>query len=229
MKNTSLIVLKHTLPRLIGMGLNIYLILLFLRLWKSPQHNDFELIADITVMMFCEFIMLWAGFFTSIAAKSSNILKWICIFIFALFLLGFNAATSSYKLFAIYGIIVLFRILTSTFEKKSPLSDDSRPKELSFSNIILHDKIAMPLITFALYAFLFSATVGDRITPEYGLTDEFLKNSGYYLHHMKMDAKNPHLYLCLGVLYFSALILLDFLVICLLYREEKRKEKFEIQ
>jgi len=227
MKNSLLIVLKHTFPRLLGMGLNVYLILLFLKLWRSPQHSDVELIADLTIMIFFEFIMLWAGFFVSIAAEKSNIVKWFCILLFIPLVLGFNAVITGNKILFIYGMVVLFRILTSIFEKKSSLSDNSHTKELSFSNIILYDKLAMPLITFALYAFLLTATVsteyGDYSIPEFGLTEEFLKNSGYY-HHMKMEVEVPHLYLCLGVLYFSVLILLDCLVIYLSYKEEKRKE-----
>jgi len=198
---------------------------MFLRLWRNPQYSDIELITDISVMMFFEFFMLWAGAFTSIAATKSKILKWICILLFAKLVLAFNAVTIGNKLFIIYGMVVLSRILTSLFEKKSSLSDDTRTKELSFSNIILHDRLAMPLITFALYAFLFFATVGDRIMPEFGLTKEFLENSSYYLYRFtELNDAGPHVYLSLGVLYFSMLILLDCLVIYLSYKEEKRKE-----
>jgi hypothetical protein len=200
-KAVTILISKISIFSLIGVGLNIFLIYTFLKLWIHPQVSDIEIIFNLSFLMIFEFIMVHSGAFMSLLGRSWK--GWLFFIVFyGLFALAFNAMVSSNEIIILYGAVVLNRMLPNILQKPN---ETDRAKGTIMSGLYA-------MIYLLLF---FTIVLGVFRIPQFGLTKEFLQAANYSEVN-KFDegfARNPHVMMCFGVLYYLLLTLLDMMVI----------------
>jgi hypothetical protein len=185
---------------LIGVGLNLFLVYTFLHLWIYPQMSDVEMLFNLTILMFFEFIMVHSGVFMSLLGRSWK--GWLFFtFLYGIFALAFNAMVNGNQILILYGAVVLNRILPNMLNKEKT----DKTKEITISGLY-----AM------IYFFLIIAIVfGASRVPQFGLTHEFLEAANYSKVNTVGGelSEMPHAIMCFGALYYIALTLLEVFII----------------
>lgn len=196
---------------IIGVGLNLFLVFLFLRLWISPQYSDIDLIYSLAMMIFFEFVLVHSGTFMSLligAPLRKSWWKWLFFILFyGSFALAINASVPGNTILIFYAFVVINRMLSKSRkakgEKKSGLV-------ISFLYMILYAAVLIAVIGFA-----------QNSIPKFGLTEDFLRatdwnnvaGEGFLL---------PHVMMCFGVVYYTLLTIVD-LTFMMIGKEKKKR------
>ena len=229
MKNAITIISKISIFSLIGVGLNLFLIYTFLRLWIHPQASDIEMISDFTVLLIFEFVMVHSGVFMSVLGRSWK--AWLVFIIFyGLFALAFNAMVSGNQIFILYGAVVLNRMLSSIVRKPQKneiqLSGIFRKNGKQTENAEPSKELILSVAYAVIYFFLFFIVIFcSSSIPRFGLTETFLDTANYReLNKLGGDFdKNPYVFMCFGTFYYLFLTLID--VIMMIKRSNKIEDK----
>jgi len=208
MKKIINIISKISIFSLIGIGLNIFLIYTFLKLWIHPQVSDIEMIFNFTVLMFFEFVMVHSGVFMSILGRSWK--GWLFfIILYGLCALAFNSIVSGNQILILYGVVVFNRMLPNIQRKP----EDTEKKE-GIKGI--KEEIIISIIYAVIYFFLFVTIIYCAShVPPFGLTKEFLESANFgKINTISGDfSDKPYIMMCFGVLYYLFLTLLDVILI----------------
>ena len=185
---------KFPIFSLVGIGLNIYMSYLFFSLWISPRVSDAEMILNLSVLMFFEFVLVHSGVFMTVLGRSWK--SWLgFISVYGLFALAFNTIVSGNLIIIIYGAVVLNRVLSGIFETDKD------------------QEILMSCCYAVIYFFLmFAMVLLSSHIPEFGLNAEFLAASKY--NQMRRAAGinvETHAMMCFGAVYYMSLTLIDVL------------------
>jgi len=209
MKKIINIISKISIFSLIGVGLNIYLIYTFLSLWIHPQINDVEMIFNLTVLLFFEFVMVHSGVFMSILGRQWK--AWLFfIIIYGLFALAFNSIVSGNQILILYGVVILNRMLPNILRKP----EDTEKKE----GIIISAIYAM------IYFFLFIIIIYcASYVPPLGLTKEFLESTNFsQINTISGNfSDKPYIMMCFGALYYLFLTLVEVIMIVRKVKKQK--------
>ena len=186
---------------LIGIGLNIFLVYTLLRLWICPQISDIELIFNLIILLFFEFIMTHSGVFMSLLGRSWK--GWLFFTLFyGLFALAFNAVVSGNQIIILYGAVVLNRMLPNIFSNPE---QSERAKRVVISG----------LYAMIYFLLLIVVILSASHIPQFGLTEEFLEAANYSEVFTASGnfSETPHVFMCFGVLYYLALTLMETIMI----------------
>ncbi|SHI53544.1 hypothetical protein [Pseudozobellia thermophila] len=178
-----------------GILMNLFVAYQFFTLWFDPQINDTGRLATLSVMMLFEFVMVHSGVFMALMPKKLSL--YILFPIYGLFALAINSMAENNIVLIAYLLVVFNRM-------RFAFSDVS--KEIR-NRIITTSVLGALIYFFMLFFFLLAA---DYI-PKFGLTDEFLKITGYgrsiYTEGAFVDI--PHAIMAFGLCYYSSLALIE--------------------
>ncbi|MCM5662364.1 hypothetical protein [Galbibacter mesophilus] len=179
----------------VGIAMYVFIASQFFQLWLFPEETQAEKIYSMSFLIIFEFVMVHSGVFMAVMPK-----KWsffIFIPFYGVFAWAFNHAVPNNVVLITYLVVVLNRMRFAFFNADKRLKE----RAAAFSVFAL---IVYFVLTFVV---LFSA----EILPEFGLTAEFLEKSGY--NAIKSATGTfvdvPQTALCLGVLYYSALAIIE--------------------
>ena len=182
---------------IIGVGLNLYLIYLFLRLWISPQYDDAEFIYSLGMLLIFEFVLVHSGAFMAVLAAIPfrDSWKWwlVLIVFYGIFALVFNMFVVGNEILIVYGAVVLNRFL-------SKIGKSEKQKEIEMGMSAVYG-----IIYFVL---LFAIVLGQDIVPQFGLTDEFLRAVDWDNINQGVNVL-PNALMLFGVLYYLLLTIVD--------------------
>ena len=209
MKKVITIISKISIFSLIGIGLNIFLIYTFVKLWTRPQVSDIEMIFNFTVLMFFEFVMVHSGVFMCIIGRSWK--GWLFfIILYGLFALAFNSIVSGNQILILYSVVVLNRMLPNILRKP----EDTEKKE----------RIIISAIYAMIYFFLFVTIIYCASSvPPFGLTKEFLESANFSeINTISGDfSDKPYIMMCFGALYYLFLTLVEVIMIVRKVKKQK--------
>lgn len=206
LQNTVLIWFTH-----IGNWLNIalygWLIYEILTLWIAPENDDALRVLTLAVMMGMEFIMGHSGVFMAVLKRSWSMV--ILIPFYALFAWGFSSYVPGNEMMWIYFGIVALRMRFAF----------SNPTENQINKNILMSIATVMTYFILVFIVAFNA---DNI-PVFGLTADYLQNSGYndIPDSGGIFLDTPNTALAMGVVYFTLLAVWEILIYGLLKTPNK--------
>jgi len=187
--------LFNNLTAWIGIGVYIALILQMLRVWIAPQADDIELILTLAVMMGFEFIMVHSGIFMAVMPRKLSLFLFIPFC--GIFALTMNALLPNNYILWLYGSIIFTRI---RFAFSNPDQETiNRSISMSIKAAILY------------FVLIMSFSFGSGLIPEFGLTQDFLTQSGYWdiVKTGGLFPEKPYVPIAIGVVYFSLIALIE--------------------
>lgn len=180
-----------------GVLLNLMVAYQFLILWISPSIEDPEKIKAYAMLMVFEFILVHSGVFMAVMPKKISLFVFVPFY--AIFAFGLNAAMKDNTLFIIYLLVVLNR-MRFAFSDVTPTIK---------SRIIITSILAA--VSYLILAF--AVVLPRDYIPTFGLNEKFLITSGYTFNKTGSGifVDSPHIAICLGVLYYCSLALIEVL------------------
>ena len=190
----------------IGVLINAFIAYQFFDIWSNPDWDQARQLKTMAVLMGFEFVMLHSGVFMAVFPRKFSL--FIFFPLYGIFAFAFAAMIDDWRIIAYTYLFAVFNRMRFAFADVS--------KEIKTRNIFT-SLIAM-LVYFVL---TFVVAFGSDFIPEWGLTQEYLKSSGYLEN---LDAGGifldmPQTAMCLGFLYYSILAIVE------LYLVLKRKRK----
>lgn len=167
----------------------------FFALWHHPQIDDTGRLATLSVMMLFEFVMVHSGVFMALMPKKLSL--YMLFPIYGLFALAINSMAENNMVLVAY-LMVVFNRMRFAF---SDVPKKIRNRALSTS------VISALIYFFMLFFFL----LGADYIPKLGLTDEFLKITGYgrSIYTEGAFVEIPHAIMAFGTSYYSSLALME--------------------
>lgn len=168
-------------------------------IWFQPEVSDVSKISSMAILMAFEFVMVHSGVFMAVMPKKISL--FILIPIYGLFAWGFSSTMENNDIILLYLLVVLNRMRFAF----SDVSLEIRVRAVLFSVLAAILYIVLIIIT------LFS----DGVFGELGLTQEFLKSSGYFdtLSASGEFVERPHTAISFGFFYYCFLAVLETLLL----------------
>ena len=174
-------------------GFQAYYAYVFLMVWMHPELHPVSLINDLAILMAFEFIMVHSGVFMAVMPKKWSLFVFFPLY--ATFAYAFNESVVNTNILYIYLLTVLNRM------------------RFAFSNVSEKVRIAQmgkSALKAIFYFFLILAVcIANNIIPPFGLTEEFLENSGYFqtVKSSGLFIEKPFVPICMGFIYYSVPVL----------------------
>jgi len=183
-----------------GVLVNLFIALQFLAVWVSPRWDQATQIETLAVLMGFEFIMVHSGVFMAVFPKKFSL--FIFFPVYGLFAVAFALMIDDWHIIAFTYLFAIFNRMRFAFADV--------PQHIKSRNMLTS------ILAVVIYFFLvmFVAFAADLI-PTFGLTDAYLNASGY---KENLDAgglflDEPQTAICLGVLYYGVLALVEFYLV----------------
>ena len=168
-------------------------------IWFQPEVSDVSKISSMAILMVFEFVMVHSGVFMAVMPKKISL--FILIPFYGLFAWGFSSAMEGNDILIIYLLVVLNRMRFAF----SDVDIQIRSRAMLFSIS------AAFLYLILIFIILFS----NGIFGELGLTQEFLKSSGYFetLTSSGEFVERPHTAISFGFFYYCFLAIIEALLL----------------
>ncbi len=190
-----------------GALMNLSLAIQAFVLWTNPSIDDATKIYSIAVLVGFEFFMVHSGVF--MASFPRKISLFIFFPLYGAFALVINQMVDGNFVLYLYLVVVFQRMRLAFSDVNQALKEKA----------ILYSGYAAILWIFLVMIVLFN----HNHIPLFGLTESYLKMSGYRdLHSIGDFTKNPHTATAFAVLYYLFLALTEFNLTRSLIKNPKR-------
>lgn len=183
-----------------GVLINAIIAYHFFDIWASPDWDQASQLKTMVVLIGFEFVMVHSGVFMAVFPKKISL--FIFFPIYGLFAFAFSQMIDDWHIVAFTYLFAVFNRMRFAFADV-PKAVKDRNVLISVSAVILY------------FILIFVVAFGAEKIPQLGLTKEYLVSSGYI---EKLDMGGilldmPQTAMCLGLLYYSALALLEFVLV----------------
>lgn len=185
----------------VGVLINAFIAYQFFDIWASPDWDQASQLKNMAVLMGFEFVMVHSGVFMAVFPRKVSL--FIFFPLYGVFAFAFSQMLDDWHIIASTYLFTVFNRMRFAFADVSKVIKDR--------SILI--SIVAVLVYFVLIVVV--ALGADKI-PQLGLTQAYLTASGYLEHQdtggILLDM--PQTAMCLGLLYYSALTLLEFYLVC---------------